>query len=272
MKPVAFDYVRPDGVDDALKTAQQIGDAKYIAGGQSLGPMLNLRLARPSLLVDISRLPELRHAERRGSSWMIGAAVTHAEIEDGRTPAGKSGILPEVARQIAYRAIRNRGTIGGSLAHADAAADWPLALSTCGASVHLKSVSSTRKLTVSDFLHSSFTTALSNGEMLLAVEIPVPSQTGRWGYYKLCRKAGDFPIASAAIMVDGDRCHVFLGALYDRPRPMAGLASEIGRTHQLPAGSAIAAAVGEAAPEIDSIDQRIFITCVVRAICQALDR
>jgi carbon-monoxide dehydrogenase medium subunit len=117
MKPVAFDYVRPDGVEDALKTARQNEDAKFIAGGQSLGPMLNLRLARPSLLVDISRLPELRHAELRGSSWMLGAAVTHAEVEDGRTPVGKDGMLPQVARQIAYRAIRNRGTIGGSLAH-----------------------------------------------------------------------------------------------------------------------------------------------------------
>jgi aerobic carbon-monoxide dehydrogenase medium subunit len=272
MKPVAFDYVRPDGVDDALRTARQNADAKFIAGGQSLGPMLNLRLARPSLLVDISRLPELRHAEQRGSSWMIGAAVTHADIEDGRTPAGKSGMLPEVARQIAYRAIRNCGTIGGSLAHADAAADWPLALSTCGACVHLKSATGARKLAVSEFLRSSFTTALSEGELLTAVEIPVPSQTVRWGFYKLCRKAGEFPIASAAIVVDGEQCRAFLGALSDRPRPIAGLASEIGRTRRLPTASAIAAAVGEAAPEIDPIDHRIFISCVARAISQALNQ
>ena len=272
MKPVAFDYVRPEGVDDALKAARQNGDAMFIAGGQSLGPMLNLRLARPSLLVDISRLPELRHAERRGSNWMIGAAITHADIEDGRTPAGKSGMLPEVARQIAYRAIRNCGTIGGSLAHADAAADWPLALSTCGASVHLKSATGTRKLAVSDFLRSSFTTALAGGEMLTAVEIPVPSRTVRWGYYKLCRKAGEFPIASAAIVVDGDQCRAFMGALSDRPRPMAGLAGEIGHTKRLPSGSAIAAAVSDAAPEIDSIDRRMFVTCVARAISQALNQ
>lgn len=272
MKPVAFDYVRPDGVDDALKTARQNGDAKFIAGGQSLGPMLNLRLARPSLLVDISHLPELRHAEQRGSSWMMGAAITHADIEDGRTPAGKSGMLPEVARQIAYRAIRNCGTIGGSLAHADAAADWPLALSTCGASVHLKSASGARKLAISDFLRSSFTTALADDEMLTAVEIPVPSQTVRWGYYKLCRKVGEFPIASAAIVVEGDQCRAFLGALSDRPRPMADLASQIGRTKRLPSGSAITAAVGEAAPETDPIDRGIFVTCVARAISQALSQ
>jgi carbon-monoxide dehydrogenase medium subunit len=272
MKPIAFDYVRPHGVDDALATARQNGDTKFIAGGQSLGPMLNLRLARPSLLVDISRLPELRHAEQRGSSWVIGAAITHAEIEDGRTPAGKSGMLPEIARQIAYRAIRNRGTIGGSLAHADAAADWPLALSTCGAAVHLKSASGTRALAVSDFLQSSFTTMLADGEMLTAVEIPVPSQSARWGYFKLCRKAGEFPIASAAIVIDGDKCRVFLGALADRPRPMVGLASEIWSTKRPPAASTIAAAVRETAPEIDTIDRRIFVACVARSISQALNQ
>jgi carbon-monoxide dehydrogenase medium subunit len=272
MKPVAFDYVQPDGVEDALKITQQNEDAKFIAGGQSLGPMLNLRLARPSLLVDISRLLELRHAELRGSSWMLGAAVTHAEIEDGRTPVGKAGMLPEVARQIAYRAIRNRGTIGGSLAHADAAADWPLALSTCGAFVHLKSATGTRKLAVPDFLRSSFTTALADAEMLTEVEIPVPSRTMRWGYYKLCRKAGEFPIASAAIVVDGDVCRAFLGALSDRPRPMPILAGEISRTKRPPSTAAIAAAVGEAAPEIDAIDRRIFVACVARAISQALNQ
>jgi aerobic carbon-monoxide dehydrogenase medium subunit len=272
MKPVAFEYVRPASIDDALAIARQNADAKFIAGGQSLGPMLNLRLSRPSLLIDIARLPELRHAEQTASGWLIGAATTHADIEDGRTPIGKNGMLPEVARQIAYRAIRNRGTIGGSLAHADAAADWPLALSTCGAAVLLKSTTGTRKVPVSDFLQSSFTTQLSNGEMLTAVEIPVPSRAPRWGYYKLCRKAGEFPIASAAIMIDTDRCRVFLGALSDRPRPMAGLAAEVGRSARLPAVSILAAAVGEAAPEIDSIDRRIFVTCVARAISQALNQ
>jgi aerobic carbon-monoxide dehydrogenase medium subunit len=108
--------------------------------------------------------------------------------------------------------------------------------------------------------------------MLTAVEIPVPSRTVRWGYYKLCRKAGEFPIASAAIVVDGDQCRAFMGALSDRPRPMAGLAGEIGHTKRLPSGSAIAAAVSDAAPEIDSIDRRMFVTCVARAISQALNQ
>jgi aerobic carbon-monoxide dehydrogenase medium subunit len=272
VKPIAFDYARPNDVDEALTTARQCANAKFIAGGQSLGPMLNLRLARPSLLVDISRLPELRHAEQRGSSLMIGAAVTHADIEDGRTPIGASGMLPEVARHIAYRAVRNRGTIGGSLTHADAAADWPLALSTCGASVHLKDAAGVRTMAVCDFLRSAFTTALNDGEMLMAVEIPAHSRSTRWGYYKLCRKAGEFPIASAAIVIDGDQCRVFLGALPDRPRPVPGLAGEIARTRAIPAMASLAAAVAETVPEFDSIDRRMFVACAARAVNQALSR
>lgn len=270
MKPVAFEYFKPSDVDEALATIGQSAEAKFIAGGQSLGPMLNLRLARPSILVDISLLSELHHAEQRGSSYLIGAAITHAEIEDGRTPLGSHGMLPEVARQIAYRAVRNRGTIGGSLAHADAAADWPLALCASGASVHLRGRSGTRKVAAADFLRSAFTTTLVEGEMLTAVEIPKPSSSVRWGYYKLCRKAGEFPIASAAIVLDDGGCRVFLGALGDKPRPMPGLANQIARTKILPASGILVKAVAEAAPEIDSIDRRIFVACLARAMNQAL--
>jgi carbon-monoxide dehydrogenase medium subunit len=272
MKPAAFEYVRPNNIDDALATASQKADSRFIAGGQSLGPMLNLRLARPSVLIDISLLGELRDAMESDCSWMIGAAITHAEIEDGRTPIGTSGMLPEVARQIAYRAVRNRGTIGGSLAHADAAADWPLALSACGASVHLKGSNGARRIPVTGFLRSAFTTALDEGEIVMAIEIPKPRSSVRWGYYKLCRKAGEFPIASAAITIDGDQCRAFLGALTDKPRPMARLADQIARTRTLPRGLDLADAVAEAAPELDSIDRRIFVACVARAVNQALRR
>jgi aerobic carbon-monoxide dehydrogenase medium subunit len=272
VKPVAFEYVRPHDIAGAIAAARQRPESKFIAGGQSLGPMLNLRLARPSVLIDISLLPDLREAHELASSWLIGAAVTHAEIEDGRTPIGSGGILPEVARQIAYRAIRNRGTIGGSLAHADAAADWPLALSACGASVHLRSPAGARTLAMSDFLRSAFTTALGDYELVTAIEIPKLSKTARWGYYKLCRKAGEFPIASAAIVLDDERCAAFLGALSDRPRPMMTLAGEIARTQSLPSTDQLIAAVGAAAPELDAIDRRIFVACAARAVSRALQR
>ncbi len=120
MKPAPFEYQRATSIDDAIKglVAGQ-GSAKIIAGGQSLGPMLNLRLARPSVLIDVAGIPELKRVQDLGSRIFIGSGTTHASIEDGILPAGASGLLRAVARRIAYRAVRNRGTIGGSLAHAD---------------------------------------------------------------------------------------------------------------------------------------------------------
>jgi carbon-monoxide dehydrogenase medium subunit len=125
MKPAPFDYARPSSLADAIALlASDELSLKLLAGGQSLGPMLNLRLVQPDLLVDITAVPELRRAEADGDGVLIGACVTHADIEDGRVPDPTEGVLPAVARGIAYRAVRNRGTIGGSLAHADPAADW----------------------------------------------------------------------------------------------------------------------------------------------------
>src|SRR5436190_3339733 len=125
MKPVAFDYERPTSMDAAIKL---LGDeslfCKVLAGSQSLGPMLNLRLAQPDLLIDITSIAELSEAADARDHIEIGACVTHADIEDGRIPDPSNGLLPHVAGMIAYRAVRNRGTLGCSLAHADPAAGW----------------------------------------------------------------------------------------------------------------------------------------------------
>ena len=124
MKAAAFEYARPRDVGEAIALLSQAkGSGKLLAGGQSLGPMLNLRLARPGLLVDISRLEELRAIEDAGDALRIGAGVTHSAIEDANGSLAGGAMLVEVAGGIAYRAVRNRGTIGGSLAHADPAAD-----------------------------------------------------------------------------------------------------------------------------------------------------
>ena len=122
------------------------GIAKFIAGGQSLGPMLNLRLAQPELLVDLTRMGELKQVEETAETVSIGACVTHADIEDGRVPDVEGGVLGAVARGIAYRAVRNRGTIGGSLAHADPAADWISCLAALGASVVVRGRAARRSL------------------------------------------------------------------------------------------------------------------------------
>ncbi len=125
MKPAAFDYEKPRSLDAAVKLlATSDGAAKVIAGGQSLTPVLNFRLAQPSLLVDVRGLPELAGVKEEADAIVLGATTTHAQIEDGRVPDPTNGLLRRVARGIAYRAVRNRGTLGGSLAHADPAADW----------------------------------------------------------------------------------------------------------------------------------------------------
>ena len=139
MKPVNFDYARPGDVSailNLLKDDTRL--VKMIAGGQSLGPMLNMRLVQPDLVVDLTGAPELKHVDDRKDEIVVGACITHADIEDGRVPDVTRGALPAVARGIAYRAVRNRGTIGGSLTHADPSADWVSMLSALGAKVTLR--------------------------------------------------------------------------------------------------------------------------------------
>ncbi len=161
MKPVAFSYERPTTLADAaaLLGQSQIF-SKAIAGGQSLGPMLNLRLAQPELLVDITSIPELTAVTDKSDDLEIGACITHADIEDGRVADHARGLLRQVAGRIAYRAVRNRGTIGGSLAHADPAADWISALALIDAHAVVWSPRGTRIVPVGDLIVSSFTCLL----------------------------------------------------------------------------------------------------------------
>src|SRR5262249_34920491 len=146
MKAARFDYLRPADLQQAVAAldsgTKAEGGAKLLAGGQSLGPMLNLRLARPALVGDVARLESLARIEDVGHAWRIGACVTHSRIEDGRLAGGE--MLRAVAAGIAYRAVRNRGTIGGSIAHADPAADWPLALAALAATVNIRSAGGAR--------------------------------------------------------------------------------------------------------------------------------
>ena len=153
MKAAPFAYERPADVDAAIGLmAEATGVTKIIAGGQSLGPMLNLRLVQPDLIVDIAGLAELKRAEISGEELVIGACVTHADIEDGRIPDATRGAMQRIAAGIAYRAVRNRGTIGGSLSHADPAADWVSALPALGAKIRLRSTSGVRDLAIEDFV------------------------------------------------------------------------------------------------------------------------
>lgn len=267
MKPVAFNYFRPATIGEAINTlAESAGAAKAVAGGQSLGPMLNLRLARPQLLVDISRLTELRAMEDGGDFWRLGAAVTHAEIEDGATPLGAGGLLPTVARGIAYRAIRNRGTVGGSLAHADPAADWPLVLTALGAQLNIEGRSGSRQVSCEELMLAAFTTVLSGDEIIVSIDIRKEDPAMRWGYYKFRRKVGEFPTASAVIVADQKYgVRALLGALGGASRFLN--IGTLGLDDMTDA--AINRLVADATPELDALDRQIFSGCVSRAVRQA---
>jgi carbon-monoxide dehydrogenase medium subunit len=203
MKAASFAYERPTDLNAVLALMTEAGGVtKIIAGGQSLGPMLNLRLVEPDLIVDISGISELKHAERSGDELVIGACITHGDIEDGRVPDVTRGAMQRVATAIAYRAVRNRGTIGGSLSHADPAADWVSTLAALGAKVTLRSASCIRYLTIADFITGALESALKPGEIVEAVRIPAMKPSAKWGYVKACRKTGEFAHAIGAVLID----------------------------------------------------------------------
>jgi carbon-monoxide dehydrogenase medium subunit len=204
MKPAPFELTRPENLAQAASDLTH-ADARLLAGGQSLGPMLNLRLARPARLVAIAHLAELAAVEETAEAVTIGAAVTHSAISDGRTPDVGDHMLARVADGIAYRAVRNVGTIGGSLSHADPAADWLCVLTALGASVQTFASSGGRAIALETFVSGAYRTVLRPGEILHAIRIPRPSAQARLGYNKACRKPGEFPYAMAAFFHDPAR-------------------------------------------------------------------
>lgn len=220
MKAVAFDFVRAATLDDAGKMlGQEAVFAKAVAGSQSLGPMLNLRVAQPELLVDITGIPDLVEVDEAKDYVELGACVTHADIEDGRVPDPSRGLMPFVASRIAYRAIRNRGTLGGSLAHADPAADWLSALPLLNAELAVWSPRGERTVRAAELMISSFTTVLQVDELIRAIRIPKLSVRARWGFYKFSQKAGEFAHAIGGIVYDPERgwFRAVVGAIESAP-------------------------------------------------------
>lgn len=205
MKPARFDYAVPRTLDEAIALLGGEPAAKLVAGAQTLGPMLNMRLVQPSRLIDITRIPELSRAEDGEEAATFGACVTHAAFEDGRVPDPTGGVLRRVARGIAYRAVRTRGTIGGSLAHADPAADWLSCLAALGAEAIVYDGRNRRRHPVSTLMTGIFETEVAEGEILEAVRVPRLSKQARFGYCKICRKTGEFAEAIGAVLIDPER-------------------------------------------------------------------
>ena len=215
MKPAPFAYVRPKDWSDALQLVA--AGARPGAGTQSLGPLLNLRLAQPGTIADLRHLPGYAGVTAEGGALRIGAGTTHAAIEDGAVPGRVGQIMANVARGIAYRPVRNRGTIGGSLAHADPAADWVAVLPALGATAMALGPRGERRIPLARFVTGIFETALASDEVLRAIEVPALPGDARWGHWKFCRKVGEFSKATACVLVVPGRAPRAVLAALDEP-------------------------------------------------------
>lgn len=199
MKPAAFAYHAPRNLPDALALLATHGDAaRPLAGGQSLVPMMNARVARPEHLVDINALDELRFIRESPDGVTLGALVRHREIEHAPLLRHRCPILPAVAATIGHLAIRERGTIGGSLALADPAAQWPMLAILLNARIELANSATHRSVSARDFFAGVFTTTAETGELLTSVVFPQPGASEGWGYRAFTRRHGDFAIAAVA--------------------------------------------------------------------------
>ena len=272
MKAAAFAYVRADSVAHAVELlATDPDNTRVLAGGQSLGPMLNLRLARPSTLIDIKRVPSLHGLEADDRTLRLGACWTHAEIEDGVVEDPTRGLLPFVARGIAYRAVRNRGTIGGSLAHADPAADWATAMAVLGAGVIVHGPGNVvRRCGANAFMRAGFATDLQRGEMIAAIEIPRLSTTARWGYYKVCRKRGEFATAIGAAVLDASvgTARVVCGATSGAPLLLPTAAARLAEVGPDGAIAVIADELSDLMAHEDETTRQVYTVAVRRALRQ----
>lgn len=210
MKPPVFDYVAAKSLDEATSQLAKYGDdAKVLAGGQSLVPMLNFRLARPKVLVDINGIKGLDALDlKKDGSVTIGALTRHATIEMSSAVRERHPLLTAAAKEVGHLAIRNRGTFGGSLAHADPAAEWPMIALLLDANIKTRGGSGGRTIKAKDFFVTYLTSAVEPTEVVTEVELPaLPANTG-WALQELCRRPGDFALAAVAatVTVNGGKC------------------------------------------------------------------
>jgi aerobic carbon-monoxide dehydrogenase medium subunit len=271
MKSAPFDYVRPKTVMEASALlAQDSVSAAAIAGGQSLVPMLNLRVAQVHLLVDLSRLEELKVVNEASGNLHIGALTPHAAIEDGKIPDRFGGLMQRVASTISYRAVRNHGTIGGSVALADPAADWPGCLVALGASVRIRGCNGQRHQPIGDFVQGAYSTSLAPGEIILGFDLPLPDAPLRWGFAKVVRKSGAFANSIAFTIARGrdGPFSVVLAAAGPRPINLAGVATHISNRIVSEDGfrAAIADDLKTHLPDIDAYQVRLHTSTVMRAV------
>jgi len=252
MKPPSFEYSRPATIADAVSMIAQGGDdAKVLAGGQSLIPLLNFRLAAPRLLVDLNRVTELVYTRRDNGMLRFGAMTRTREVETSRTVADANPLLAHAARWIGHVQIRNRGTVGGSVAHADPAAELPALSVLLGAELKVVSPRGERTLPAEGFFHGLMTTGLAVDELLVEVAIPALPDRARWGFREFAQRHGDFAVAGAACVLSGENARVVIFGVSDAP--VRCLTAERELTGKLDA-AAVDAAVGRAREQLANTD------------------
>lgn len=285
MIPGAFDYHSPQSLDEALSLLQQhVGEAKILAGGQSLIPAMRFRLAMPSILIDINRLDDLRYVEERGDHLAIGAMTREHALEDSSVVRSSYSLLHDTALVIADPLVRNQATVGGNIAHADPANDHPATMLAYDATVIAKGPKGERTIGIDDFFTGLFENAMGEDEILTEIRIPKPAAHSGGAYTKLERKVGDYAISAAAVQLrlNGDTVAAArIGLTNVSPVPMRAKAAEAELVGKSLSDAVIEAAGKAAAGECDpspdlrgGVDYKRDITRVMvkRSIQQAVAR
>jgi aerobic carbon-monoxide dehydrogenase medium subunit len=229
MKLPPFDYACPATLSEAVALLAANDDAKALAGGQSLMPMLAFRLAAPSLLVDLRKLPDLRRIQITGTGVALGAMVRWCDILADARLRTAHPLLVAAIEHVAHYQIRNRGTVGGSIAHADPAAEMPGIALTCEAEIAVVGKSGARVIAAADFFRGALTTALAPDEIIVEIRLPAWPAQRRWGFEEFARRRGDFAMAAAALWYDRDAtgkardAHVGVIGIGDTPQRLAAV-------------------------------------------------
>lgn len=247
MKPPVFDYEAPESVEDAVALLKGSDDAKLLAGGQSLLPILSLRLSHPELLVDLRRITALDEISTSNGSVVVGAMATQHDGESNHLLAEHCPLVPDALRQVAHPQIRSRGTIGGSVAHADPAAELPAVAVALDASIHVAGPSGERAIPASELYTAALTSTIAEDEVLTAIELPVAPQGSGAACVEVARRSGDYAMCGAVAQVTVEN-----GSLSDVRLALFGLANTPVRITSvelvLSGGEASAEAIGAATP------------------------
>jgi carbon-monoxide dehydrogenase medium subunit len=261
MKLPNFEYVAPSSPTEVVKIlAEHKGEAKIIAGGQSLLPTMAFRLAQPRVLVDVRKLDGLNNIAMEGSGVVLGARVRWCDIERHAELAKAHPLLVEAVKHVAHYQVRNRGTVGGSLAHADPASELPCIAATCDAELRVLGPSGERRIRAADFFQGPLTTALADDELILDVRLPAWPSARKWAFSEFSRRPGDFALAGVALFYDLDaeqraaNAHIgVLGACYF-PKRLAGAERALdGRHVDIDTARAVGAAAADEADASDDL-------------------